>query len=152
AANSFEDNALGKRKSNFNGHRVGGSVGGPIVSDKAFFFTALETTLLRSSEVQTYYVPTRELLAISSPATQAIFDKYPLPTSWSDTDVLIRTVRPFMRSLPSVELPVFALPSGIVPTHTSAGPPQNAALGLTRVDYAAGARTLITVRHAFQYV
>ena len=41
-ANTFTQNQLGNRKSFHNQHQFGGTVGGPIVRDKAFFFFSFE--------------------------------------------------------------------------------------------------------------
>src|SRR5262249_3511932 len=48
AANSFENNAYRRRRPVFNRHDAGGSLGGPIVTDKVFFFGAAESILVRS--------------------------------------------------------------------------------------------------------
>jgi hypothetical protein len=120
AANSFENNARGNPRAVFNRHQAGGSLGGPIVSDKAFFFGSFESIPVRSSDASTFRVPTPQLVAISSPATQAIFRKYPLPRDLSPTDVVTRTVRPFGGGSP-VTLPAFAAVSRIGPVDAGAG-------------------------------
>ncbi len=76
AANSFDNNAHGLPKSVFDRNQFGYSVGGPIKKDKLFFFSSTEWIRVRSSEAQTAYVPTPQLLAASSPNTQAFFNAY----------------------------------------------------------------------------
>src|SRR5262249_8165266 len=131
AANSFENNARGKPRSAFNAHQGGGSMGGPIARDSAFFFAALESIFVRSSDLQIYYVPTPQLIGASSPATQAIFRKYPTPSHLSATDVLFRTIRPFDRAAP-IALPAFASTTRYGPADTGVGQPQNAVIGMVR--------------------
>src|SRR5262245_45854964 len=64
AANSFDRNARGQEKDLANHIELGGSVGGPIVPDRAFFFASLESILVRHTVFRGFTVPTRELLAI----------------------------------------------------------------------------------------
>jgi hypothetical protein len=149
AANSFENNALGKPKNSFNAHHAGGSLGGAVVADTAFFFVALESVFVRSSDSRSYYVPTRELIGVSSPATQAIFRQYPIPSNLSAIDVLKRTVRPFGADT-TVTIPAFALATRRGPLDTGAGQPENTVLGMARLDYAPGSRTTATGRYEFQ--
>jgi hypothetical protein len=151
AANSFDNNARGKNKNRFNGHQLGGSLGGAIVPDTAFFFAALESIFVRSSDVQSYYVPTPELVSVSSPATQAIFRKYPIPPIVSGANVLTRAVRPFGTGA-TVLLPAFALATREGLADIGTGQPQDTHLGLVRVDYALGNRTVATGRYEFQRV
>ncbi len=63
----------------FNRNQFGGAIGGAIVRDKLFYFVAVEPIIVRSSAAISYYVPTPQLLAISSPGTNAIFQGFPLP-------------------------------------------------------------------------
>ena len=149
AANSFENNANNYQRAVFNRHQAGLSMGGPIRRDKAFFFGAFESILVRSSDTTKYYVPTPQLVALSSPATQAIFHKYPIPANRSDTDVFTRSFRPFGGGEP-VTLPAFAAVSRLGPVNAGAGPPQDTYLATARLDYALGARTMLMGRYAFQ--
>ncbi|HTG74184.1 MAG TPA: TonB-dependent receptor, partial [Terriglobia bacterium] len=149
AANSFENNAAGKPKNAFNGHQIGGSLGGPIREDKAFFFGTLESVRVRGSDTLTGYVPTPELVAISSRATQSIFGKYPLPPNRSQSQVIKRTVTPFGGGA-SMNLPAFALASRNTPADSGAGAPQDRYMGTVRTDYTLNASTAITGRYAFE--
>src|ERR1051326_3578186 len=78
ARNSFENNSRGFPRAVFNRHQPGATLGGPIVRDRAFFFGSFESTVVRSSDSRTFFVPSPELLSNSAPATQAIFRKYPV--------------------------------------------------------------------------
>jgi hypothetical protein len=64
-------------------NQFGGSLGGPIVKDKAFFFFTYEGYRERSSSVKTETVPTREFreqaIAVY-PVSRAYFDLWPDPT------------------------------------------------------------------------
>ncbi|HUQ92787.1 MAG TPA: carboxypeptidase regulatory-like domain-containing protein, partial [Bryobacteraceae bacterium] len=151
AANSFENNARRDPRAVFNRHQPGASLGGPILADKAFFFGSFESILIRSTDTSTFVVPTPQLVAISSPATQAIFRKYPLPPNLSPADVVTRTARPFAGGS-LMTLPAFAAVSRIGPNDAGAGNPQNAYFGTARVDHALGVRTMLMGRYAVQDV
>ena len=148
AANSFENNAYGRRRPVFNRNEVGGSLGAPVVTDKVFFFGAAESILVRSWGSATFRVPSPELVAISSPATKAIFSKYPLPANLSSVGSL--RVTPFGGGSP-VTVPQFGNVSRRTPVDTGAGPPQNTIVGLARVDYAVSPQTMVTARYALQH-
>src|SRR5262249_7933045 len=158
AANTFENNARGISRPVFNRHQLGGAAGGAIIKDKLFFFTAAEPILVRSSGALSYYVPTPDLLAISSAGTNAIFREFPLPTVLSSTDVSIRTVCPFGRGCGSkistgfVTIPAFASTLRTGPVDAGAGPPQDTYLLTIRSDYNLSERLAVNVRYAFQNV
>src|SRR5205807_7462115 len=78
AANTFDNNAHNLRRPGFNRNQFGGTVGGPIKHDRFFFFGSFEPVLVRSAFEVPFYVPTPQLLAITSPATRAIFQKFPV--------------------------------------------------------------------------
>ena len=77
AANTFNNNAHGFPRPVFNRHQFGGTLGGPVRPGKLFFFVSMEPIRVRSTTLNPFYVPTPQLLAISSPGTQAIFERYP---------------------------------------------------------------------------
>jgi hypothetical protein len=74
STNSFENNALGIRKGHLVANQFGYSVGGPISRDRLFFFNSTEGNLVRSRENRAALVPTPELLAAASTATQTFFN------------------------------------------------------------------------------
>ncbi len=143
AANTFENNSRALPKPVFNRQQLGGTFGGPVYRDKVFFFGAFEPILVRSSAALSYYVPTPQLLSVSSPGTNVIFDRFPFPTNLSETDVSTRTVCPFGRVCGSkigagfVTIPSFASTSRTGPRWTPEldrhKTPTSGPLGLTPV-------------------
>src|SRR6266508_1928731 len=58
----FGHNAIGLLKSNFVRNQFGGSVGGPVIKDKTFYFSSLEGQRIRSSSTRPFFVPTQDFL------------------------------------------------------------------------------------------
>ncbi|MFN8009253.1 MAG: TonB-dependent receptor [Terriglobia bacterium] len=156
ASNTYENKARGNPKPVFNRNQFGGSIGGPIVKDKLFYFLAVEPIIVRSSASVSYYVPTPQLLAVSSPGTNAIFRNFPLPANLSATDISTRTVCPFGRGCGSkissgfVTIPAFAATSLTGPIDAGAGAPQDTTLWTARVDYTINERMALNARYGFQ--
>jgi len=156
AANTFDNNAHGFSRPVFNRHQFGGSLGGPIRPAKLFFFASMEPIRVRSSGPNTFYVPTPQLLAISAPGTQAIFQRYPLPSDLSSTNVLTRPVCPYGVSCDPqsgagfVTLSAFAFTSRIGPQNAGAGFPQNTILATGRLDWVINSKMQAFVRYAFE--
>ncbi len=57
-ANNFFANASGREIGEFKRHEYGGSVGGPVVPDKTFYFVNLESRYARSAALRRLTVPT----------------------------------------------------------------------------------------------
>jgi Carboxypeptidase regulatory-like domain/TonB dependent receptor len=156
AANSFGNNANGLPRPVFNRNQFGGTLGGPVVRSKLFFFASTEGIVVRSSGSNLFYVPTPELLAISSPGTQAIFERFPLPTNLSLTDVRREPICPFGVSCDDqsgagiVTIPAFTLTSRVGPHDFGAGAPQNTILGTGRLDWILRQHTQAFLRYAIE--
>jgi hypothetical protein len=155
AANSYDNNAHGFSRPVFNRHQFGGTIGGPIRHGKLFFFASVEPILIRSSTTNTFFVPTPQLLAISSPGTQAIFQAYPLPKDLPSTNVQLRQVCPFGSTCDQqtkagfVTLPAFAFLSRAGPQDAGAGSPGNTILASGRIDWVINSKTQAFARYAF---
>jgi hypothetical protein len=156
AANTFDNNAHQLPRPVFNRNQFGGTLGGPLRRSKLFFFTAVEPILVRSSGPNHFFVPTPQLLAVSSPGTQAIFQRFPLPTDLSSTNVYTRPVCPFgatcdpITGAGFVTLPAFAFTSRIGPQDAGAGPPQNSILATGRLDWVINTKTIAFARYAIE--
>lgn len=141
AANTFGNNATQLPRAVFNRHQVGGTAGGPLRTGKFFFFVSSEAIVVRSSGANDFFVPTPQLVAISSPGTQAIFRRFPLPTSLSSSNVREELVCPFAVSCDLrtgsglVTIPAFAFTSRVGPQDFGAGAPQNTILATGRLDW-----------------
>jgi len=73
SSKGFDDNANGTPKSNFVRNQYGGSIGGPIVKGKTFYFGSYEGIKVRSSATKRYYVPTQQFMdAAASNAVEFI--------------------------------------------------------------------------------
>ncbi|HEY8462364.1 MAG TPA: TonB-dependent receptor, partial [Blastocatellia bacterium] len=66
SATPYDDNANGLGKSNFVRNQFGGSLGGPVIKDKTFFFGSLEALRIRSSSARSFFVPTQDFLNAAS--------------------------------------------------------------------------------------
>src|SRR5215469_9587825 len=156
AANTFDANAHGLSRPVFNRHQFGGTAGGPLRRGKLFYFASTEGIVVRSSGPTSFFVPTPELLAISAPGTQAIFDRFPLPGNLSSTNVKRETLCPFEASCNPqtgaglVTIPAFAFTSRIGPQDFGAGAPQNTVLATGRLDWILGSRTQVFLRYAIE--
>lgn len=160
ASNDFDNNANGIAKGLFTRNQFGYAVGGPIVPDKLFFFNSTEWIRVRSSENVINYVPTSQLLAASSPATQSFFTAFPLQTPINGPVLTAADVissvgasnfapgNPFL-ALPATT-PAFGQVSYRIPSDVGAGLPQNSYQIVTRFDYNLSEKTQIYGRHALE--
>ena len=156
SANTLDNNANKQPRPVFNRNQFGGTFGGPIKHNRLFFFGSFEPVLVRSSFPLPFFVPTPQLLAITSPATLAIFKRFPLPSDLSTTNVKARTVCPFgvtcnvATGAGFVTIPALAFVTRTGPQDAGAGTPQNTYLTTGRVDYNVSSKTQFYGRYAFQ--
>jgi outer membrane receptor protein involved in Fe transport len=156
AANTFQNNALAAPKPSFNRHQFGGAFSGPIRTDRLFFFVAEESIVVRSTNAVKFYAPTSQLLSMSSPGTNAIFNRYPLPGNLSRTDVRMRKICPYAAACDSntragfVNIPAYGAATVDGPIDAGAGAPQNTVLWTARIDYHFGSHSTLAARYAFQ--
>ncbi len=154
AANTFDNKAHGLPPPEFNRNQFGGTLGGPFHRNKLYFFASIEPIVVRSRGPNQFYVPTPQLLAVSAPGTQSIFERYPLPANRSTTDIFLRTICPFGTDCPSgagqVTIPAYAFTSRTGPQDAGAGFPQNTTLATGRLDWLIGGTTQLFIRYAFE--
>lgn len=156
AANSFDNNAHSLQRPVFNRNQFGGTLGGPIRKTKFFFFASAEPILVRSNGPNAFFVPTPELLALSAPGIQAMFQRFPLPKDLSSTNVYQRPVCPFGTNCDPatgagfVTLPAFAYTSRNGPQDFGAGFPQNSILATGRLDWVINSKMQAFVRYAIE--
>jgi Carboxypeptidase regulatory-like domain/TonB dependent receptor len=157
AANTYGNDANGLPKPFFNRNQFGAAIGGPLIKDKLLFFGSVEPILVRSSAPTQFFVPTPQLLAISSPGSQAIFQEYPLPPNISQSVVTSETLCPYGTTCDPttqqgyVTIPAFAQVNSTGPIDAGAGPPQDTYLATGRIDYLATEKTQVFGRYAIQW-
>ena len=132
ASNGFDNNAQGLPKGVFTRNQFGYDIGGPVIKDKLLFFSSTEWTRVRSSGSVINLVPTPQLLALTSPATQTFFNAYKLVRPINGTILTVGDVvaaanvpatNPFAQ-LPA-NTPAFGQTRFSLPTDQGAGSPQN---------------------------
>lgn len=151
AANTFDNNARGIPRANFNRNQFGYSIGGPLPffhfgeggpvftsgKDKLFFFNSTEFTRVRSSATILSYVPTAAYLATTNINTQNFFARYATPLAGNLTGVTA-----------TVNGATFQQVAYRAPVDAGGGTPQNTYSTVTRIDFNATSKTQIYGRLA----
>jgi hypothetical protein len=158
SSNEFDNNANGIDKARFTRNQFGYSIGGPIKSNKLFFFNNIEWIKVRSAATEIAMIPTTQLVAATAPATQNFFKAYGATRkdlrvlqTFTKGDLAAAGVKSFtgarFNALPD-SLPMFQKTTYSVPTDAGGGDPQNTYMLVGRVDYNMSDKTQVYGRYA----
>ncbi|HYK19363.1 MAG TPA: TonB-dependent receptor, partial [Pyrinomonadaceae bacterium] len=158
ASNGFNNNANGIPRGVFTRNQFGYTIGGPIKTNKLFFFNSTEWTRVRSAGPLLAVVPTQQLIAASALSTQSFFagraiQATPTGTVYTVGDVVNDNIPVASRAgnafaaLPA-SLPAFQQVQYTEPTNLGGGLPQNTYSTVVRVDYNLSNKTLLYGRWA----
>jgi Carboxypeptidase regulatory-like domain/TonB-dependent Receptor Plug Domain/TonB dependent receptor len=155
AANDSFHNANNIEKPFFNRNQFGVSGGGPVIKNKTFFFGSAEWLRIRSSVDTPFFVPTPQLLAASSSATNSIFSQSPAPaitgTEFITAGELGLDGLTSATGAPiAASTPLFGQVTIPIPRDAGADLPQNTFLWTGRVDHAFSDRTSLFGRYAYE--
>ena len=150
-SNTVTNAQLGNPKGQYTRNQFGGAVGGPIVKDKLFFYSAAEFIRVRSGANLVAAVPSADLLAASAANIQSFFTSYGpshVGTVISSTTNLQAGggTTPLYSNL-AAGLPLFDNVSYNAPTNAGGGIPQNTYNITGRVDYNLSAKTQAFFRY-----
>ena len=162
ASNGFARNAARLPKGVFTRNQFGYSLGGPMVENKAFFFSSTEWIRVRSTGDRVDLVATPELIAASAPATRAFFSGYQLAQPINGrvltvSDVINSvgastfTAGNAFSALPG-NLPAFGEVRYSIPQDLGGGAPQNTYQTVNRVDWNITDRTQLYGRYALESI
>jgi hypothetical protein len=156
SSNGFENNALGIPRGHLVANQFGYAVGGPLMKDRLFFFNSTEGNIVRSRENRVALVPTTQLLAASSLATQNFFNAFPLGAATTNRILTAGEVRTLIgpttgafAALPAAT-PALRLAQFNVPTDIGGGAPQDTIMTVGRVDWTLSDKSLLYGRYAFE--
>lgn len=85
-ANEYFLNASGEPRPKFSHHQFGGSIGGPVIKDKLFYFGSYEGIRIDKTSTLNITALSAPFKATLDPALRAYFDYMPLPTRISADD------------------------------------------------------------------
>jgi hypothetical protein len=169
-SNSFEANALGITRGHLVGNNFGFAAGGPVISDKLYFFASAEGIRVRSHQNRVALVPDPALLAASTAAsgntnTATFFGAFPLGPvttgrafTFADTVAQLGGPGAFPAGSPFLALATAPATAGLpafqqvffdVPTNIGGGLPQDTALAVGRLDWSKSDRSLIYGRYVY---
>jgi outer membrane receptor protein involved in Fe transport len=165
-SNDYNDNAQNIPKAKYTRNQFGYSFGGPIVKSKAFFFSTIEWTRVRSNANVTLAIVDPALIAASAPATQSVFAPFSLRPGLRVTQKLDEAASGAMpdpvadpkffnyacvaggTSCVSNGAPVFDIVNYPVPSDSGGGNPQNTYNMVQRADINLTNRSTLYGRYA----
>src|SRR4029434_4982435 len=164
-------------KSNFVRNQFGGSLGGHFITDKLFYFGALEGVRVRSSSTNRFFVPTQDFLDNAAPSVVGYMNAYPLSQAGNCADAAVTAEHLWddiegnrdqatgastygtapgnglfnanTSGLIPASTQLFCRTSLRGPTDAGGGTPQDTWLTTARIDYQYSAKTNLYFRYAF---
>jgi hypothetical protein len=168
SATPFDDNANGLLKSNFVRNQFGGSVGGPVIKDKTFYFGSVEGLRTRSSSTKPFFVPTQDFLNAASTNTRNFIQAFGGLPQANDPNNFITArqiveviegrgpyeANPLRNAITNGAIPadarLFQRANLRAPIDAGAGNAQNAWLFTGRIDHSFDDKTSLMGRYSFQ--
>jgi outer membrane receptor protein involved in Fe transport len=159
-SNDYDSNASGIPKQRYTRNQFGFSVGGPVVKNKLFFFSATEWLRVRSAANVIGLIMDPAFLQASSPLTQAFFAGKNLRSGLRQIGSLNATAAGLDFSAPGFaadnplltaygsSAPIFDRISYSVPADSGGGAPQNTLSTIHRADFHLSDKTTIYGRYA----
>jgi hypothetical protein len=144
-ANTVTNAQAGNSKGGYTRNQPSFFVSGPIVKDKLFLAVGAEFLRVRSSAIQTGWVPTADLLAYAAADTQNFVSQYGQSFTYTNTITNSAAGTPF--STVPAETPVFGLVTYKVPQDAGGGLPQDTNNYTIRGDYQYSENTQIFGRY-----
>ena len=146
-ANTVYNAQSGIAKGKYTRNQFGGTLGGPIVKDKLFFFGDAEFIRVRSAANSVSLIPTTQFLAQAPANVSSFFSTYGTNAPSSTNVVLNSQLGSNAYANLPANFPVFQKIAFTTPTNAGGGIPQNTYNVVGRVDYNLGSSTQAFFRY-----
>ncbi len=157
AGNTYDNAANGVAKSVFTRNQFGGSLGGPIIKNKLFFFDNVEWLRVRSSAPQITEVPDPAFIALANANTKSFFTSFGklrpdlrsagAPLTQAQVVAAAGGASPLFAAIPA-GTPIFDVVQYNAPTDAGGGNPQNTLMDVARVDFNFTDKTQMFARYS----